>query len=129
MSEVWDEWDVSVFDAASSPDDTAAWAATAEPWDAIQTPLGKLDPKLLSRRGCVDALTALERHKAWADAQQQRVLAVLASQPIAPTEPWRSAAGGRRRTRQAVGARRGGVRAAHRSTHRCGAAAQCVRSD
>lgn len=67
----------------------AAWAAQAQAWDGIPTPFGELDPARLSHPGRVDLLVALERQRAWIDAQQQRLLAVMATDPhpgLAPCE-------------------------------------------
>jgi hypothetical protein len=71
-----------VLDAARSPDQVAAWARTAPPWDALTTPFGEVRPSALSQAGRVDLLVALERQRSWIDAQQQHLLAVMAADPI-----------------------------------------------
>lgn len=63
------------------PDDLAAWAAKAPLWSGVPTPFGPLDPEAMSHAGCLDATLALERIKAWADAQQARILARMADRP------------------------------------------------
>jgi hypothetical protein len=72
----------AVLDGAYAPDECAAWAAEREPWDSILSSFGELDPALLSDTGRVDLLVALKRQQAWNDAQQQRVLASMAAQPV-----------------------------------------------
>jgi hypothetical protein len=71
----------SLLDAELAPDDVAAWAATVTPGSAVVKPLVHLDPRALSDAGRVDALAALERQQSWIDAQQLRVLAVMAADP------------------------------------------------
>ncbi|MEO9139229.1 MAG: hypothetical protein ABI345_09200 [Jatrophihabitans sp.] len=63
--------------APSCPDEIAAWAATADFGSGVLTPFGTLDPVELCDAGRVDALIALERLRAWADAQQARLYAAM----------------------------------------------------
>jgi hypothetical protein len=78
----------SLPDADLAPDDVAAWAATATPGSAVVKPLVHLNVERLSYAGRVDALAALERQRSWIDAQQLRLLAVMAADPPvkSPTE-------------------------------------------
>ena len=69
--------DPFVLDAAFAPDEAAAWAARAEFDAGVLTPFGVIDPNRLSRAGRLDLLSALERARAWVDAQQQVVLAMV----------------------------------------------------
>ncbi|HEX3336378.1 MAG TPA: DUF222 domain-containing protein [Jatrophihabitans sp.] len=79
----WDGDDAPyVFDVDYDPDAVAAWAASADPGQGILTPFGVLDPGGLSHGGRVDLIIALERTRAWLDAQQQRVLALMAADPV-----------------------------------------------
>jgi hypothetical protein len=68
-------------DADVAPDDVAAWAATVTPGSAVVKPLVHLNVERLSYAGRVDALAALERQRSWIDAQQLRLLAVMAADP------------------------------------------------
>jgi hypothetical protein len=74
----------SLLDADVAPDDVAAWAATVTPGSATVKPLAALDPGRLSDAALVDALVAWEKHVAWVQAQQHKLLAVMASRPVAP---------------------------------------------
>jgi hypothetical protein len=78
----------SLLDADVAPDDVAAWAATVTPGSAVVKPLVHVDVQRLSYAGRVDALAALERQRSWIDAQQLRLLAVMAADPPvkSPTE-------------------------------------------
>jgi hypothetical protein len=78
----------SLMDADVAPDDVAAWAATVTPGSAVVKPLVHVDVHRLSYAGRVDALAALERQRSWIDAQQLRLLAVMAADPPvqSPTE-------------------------------------------
>jgi hypothetical protein len=78
----------SLMDADVAPDDLAAWAATVTPGSAVVKPLVHVDVRRLSYAGRVDALAALERQRSWIDAQQLRLLAVMAADPPvkSPTE-------------------------------------------
>ncbi len=66
----------------------AAWAATVTPGSAVIKPLVHVNVHRLSYAGRVDALAALERQRSWIDAQQLRLLAVMAADPPvkSPTE-------------------------------------------
>jgi hypothetical protein len=74
----------SLLDADLAPDDVAAWAATVTPGPAVVKPLVHVDVHRLSYAGRVDALAALERQRSWIDAQQLRLLAVMANDPVVP---------------------------------------------
>ena len=54
----------------SDPDECARWAANAPLTEGVLTPFGVLDPATLSQSGRIDAILALERVKAWADANR-----------------------------------------------------------
>ncbi len=71
----------SLLDADVAPDDVAAWAATVTPGSAVVKPLVHVNVRRLSYAGRVDALAALERQRSWIDAQQLRLLAVMAADP------------------------------------------------
>jgi len=75
----------TVLDADLAPDDVAAWAAAVTPGSAVVKPLAVLDPARLSYAGRVDALAAMEKHIAWMQAQQHRLLAVMAAEPMVKT--------------------------------------------
>ncbi|HEY8676954.1 MAG TPA: HNH endonuclease, partial [Candidatus Dormibacteraeota bacterium] len=75
----------TLLDAAVAPDDVAAWAAAAAPGSAVVKTLAALDPRRLSHEGRVDALAAMERHISWIQAQQHRLLAVMAADPVVST--------------------------------------------
>ncbi len=68
-------------------DEAAESAATARFGSGVITPLGPLDTETLSHRGRVDLLVALERVRGWVDAQQARLLAVLAADPRPASTP------------------------------------------
>ncbi len=72
----------SLLDADVAPNDVAAWAATVTPGSAVIKPLVHVNVKRLSYAGRVDALAALERQRSWIDAQQLRLLAVMANDPV-----------------------------------------------
>ncbi len=74
----------SLLDADLLPDDVAAWAATVPPGSAVVKPLVHVNVRRLSYAGRVDALAALERQRSWIDAQQLRLLAVMANDPVEP---------------------------------------------
>jgi hypothetical protein len=74
----------SLLDADLVPDDVAAWAATVTPGTAPIKPLAHVNVRRLSYAGRVDALTALEKHISWLQAQQHRLLAVMAAEPVVP---------------------------------------------
>ncbi len=74
----------SLLDADLVPDDVAAWAAAVIPGTAPLKPLDHVDVARLSYAGRVDALTALERHVSWLQAQQLRLLALMATDPVVP---------------------------------------------
>ncbi len=74
----------SLLDADVAPDDVAAWAATVTPGSAVVKPLVHVNVRRLSYAGRVDALAALERQRSWIDAQQLRLLAVMANDPVEP---------------------------------------------
>jgi hypothetical protein len=79
-----DQWDDGVYlslAAEVDPDGVARWLAGAELGSGVCTPFGQVDPAGLSRRGRVDLLVALERQRAWFDAQQLRLLAAVAADP------------------------------------------------
>ena len=67
----------SLLDADVAPDDVAAWAAPIKP-------LAHVNVRRLSYAGRVDALTALEKHISWLQAQQHRLLALMAADPVVP---------------------------------------------
>jgi hypothetical protein len=73
----------SLLDADVAPDDVAAWAASVTPGSATVKPLAALVPARLSDAALVDALVAWEKHVAWAQAQQHKLLALMASRPVA----------------------------------------------
>jgi len=73
----------TLLDAEVAPDDVAAWAASVTPGSAVVKPLAVLDPRRLTHEGRVDALAALEKHIGWMQAQQHRLLAVMAADPAA----------------------------------------------
>jgi hypothetical protein len=73
----------SLLDADVAPDDVAAWAASVTPGSATVKPLAALDPRRLSAAALVDALVAWEKHVAWVQAQQHKLLALMASRPVA----------------------------------------------
>lgn len=75
----------TLLEAELAPDDVAAWAASVTPGSAVMKPLAALDPRKLSHAGRVDALAALEKHLGWVQAQQHRLLAVLAADPAVAT--------------------------------------------
>jgi len=75
----------TLLDAAVAPDDVAAWAASVTPGSAVVKTLAVLDPLQLSHEGRVDALAALEKHISWIQAQQHRLLAVMAADPAVST--------------------------------------------
>ncbi len=60
-----------------SPDEWAAYLAQTAPGPQTAFVLQTLEPERLSHAGRVDALKALERHAAWIQAQQVRLLAAL----------------------------------------------------
>jgi hypothetical protein len=62
-------------------DELAHWAATAPLTEGILTPFGVIDPSRLSQDGAIDAVLAMQRLKAWADAQTARILAEAARHP------------------------------------------------
>ena len=68
---------VTVLDAVTAPADVAAWAATVEPGAGVIAPLTAINPTRVDGAAQVDLLIALERHIAWLQAAQQRVLAAL----------------------------------------------------
>ncbi len=70
-----------MLDVEHDPDEVAAWAAGADIGTGVLTPVGVIDPARLSQHGRLDLLVAMERLKSWADAQQQRTLALLATHP------------------------------------------------
>jgi hypothetical protein len=74
----------SLLDADVAPDDVAAWAASITPGTAPIKPLAHVNVRRLSYAGRVDALTALEKHISWLQAQQHRLLAVMAAEPVVP---------------------------------------------
>jgi hypothetical protein len=74
----------TLLDADVAPDDVAAWAASVTPGSATVKPLAALDPARLSAAALVDALVAWEKHEAWAQAQQHKLLAIMATRPVAP---------------------------------------------
>jgi hypothetical protein len=74
----------SLLDADVAPDDVAAWAAAVTPGSATVKPLAALDLGRLSSAGLVDALVAWEKHVAWVQAQQHKLLALMASRPVQP---------------------------------------------
>jgi hypothetical protein len=74
----------TLMDADVAPNDVAAWAATVTPGSATVKPLAALVPGRLSDAALVDALVAWEKHVAWAQAQQHKLLAIMATRPTAP---------------------------------------------
>ena len=72
----------TLLDADVAPDDVAAWAACMTPGSAVVKTLAVLDPARLSYTGRVDALIAMEKHIGWMQAQQHRLLAVMAAEPV-----------------------------------------------
>ena len=74
----------SLLDADLVPDDVAAWAASITPGTAPIRPLAHVNMRRLSYAGRVDALTALDRHICWLQAQQHRLLALMAAEPVVP---------------------------------------------
>ncbi|MGH8862900.1 MAG: DUF222 domain-containing protein, partial [Jatrophihabitantaceae bacterium] len=79
----------AVVTVESQPDEAAHWAGVAPLTEGVLTPFGVIDPQRLSQDGCLDLLVGLERVKAWADAQQARVLARLAARPDPAPAPAR----------------------------------------
>jgi len=75
----------TLLDADTAPDDVAAWGASVTPGSAVIKPLAVLDPARLSHEGRVDALAASEKHIGWLQAQQHRLLAVMAADPAVST--------------------------------------------
>jgi len=69
------DWQDAV--GAGAPDEWAAYLAHAVPGARTAGVLERLDPEKLSHRGMIDGLRALERHVAWAQAKQARLLAAL----------------------------------------------------
>jgi hypothetical protein len=74
----------SLLDADLVPDDVAAWAAAITPGTAPLKPLGHVKITRLSYAGRVDALRALQRHRSWIEAQELRLLALMANDPVVP---------------------------------------------
>jgi hypothetical protein len=72
----------TVMDADLFPDDVAAWAASVDPGSATGKPLAVLELARLSAAGRVDALVATQRQIAWHQARQQRLLALMAAEPV-----------------------------------------------
>jgi hypothetical protein len=64
-----------------TPDEVAAWAASAPFGTGLLTPFGPIDPAALSDAGRIDALVACQRLVAWVDAQTQRILAAIDAAP------------------------------------------------
>jgi hypothetical protein len=64
------------------PDECAAWVARVPPGAGTAGVLGLVDPVRMSQPGRVDALVGLERLIAWAAAQQVRMLAAMANDPL-----------------------------------------------
>ncbi|TMU95132.1 DUF222 domain-containing protein [Streptomyces sp. DASNCL29] len=60
-----------------TPDEWAAYLATAAPGPETASVLPVLDADKLSRTGRIDALKALERHTGWIQAHQAQILAAL----------------------------------------------------
>jgi hypothetical protein len=75
----------TLLDAEHAPDDVASWAAAVTPGSAALKPLLVLDPARLSAAGRLDALVAIEKHLSLLQAQQHRLLAVLAAEPMTKT--------------------------------------------
>ncbi|MFJ1993783.1 HNH endonuclease signature motif containing protein [Streptomyces asiaticus] len=67
----------SELNGPGTPDEWAAYLATAAPGPETASVLPVLDADKLSRTGRIDALKALERHTGWIQAHQARILAAL----------------------------------------------------
>lgn len=75
--------------AAPASEDASASALRALlPSPETASRLGSLDPAHLSPRGRIDALAALERHIAWLQAAQMRLLAEIAQPGTEHPDPW-----------------------------------------
>jgi hypothetical protein len=81
MQQVFDAPDSMVITPEFQADELAAWAAQAPLTEGILTPFGVIDPSRLSQNGRIDAAVAMERLKAWAEAQQVRILAAADADP------------------------------------------------
>ncbi|MCQ8836003.1 HNH endonuclease signature motif containing protein [Streptomyces malaysiensis] len=75
----------SELNGAGTPDEWAAYLATAAPGPETAAVLPVLDAEKLSRAGRIDALKALERHTGWIQAHQAQILAALEAE--AEAEP------------------------------------------
>jgi len=75
----------TLLDAAVAPDDVAAWAASVTPGSAVVNTLMVLDRERLSDEGRVDALVALQRQQSWLQAEEHRLLAKMAADPVVKT--------------------------------------------
>ncbi|MGW5447489.1 DUF222 domain-containing protein [Streptomyces asiaticus] len=67
----------SELNGPGTPDEWAAYLATAAPGPETAAVLPVLDADKLSRTGRIDALKALERHTGWIQAHQAQILAAL----------------------------------------------------
>jgi hypothetical protein len=67
----------TVLDADDRPDDVTAWAATVAPGGDVLAPLAAVDVTRLSDAGRIDALAALDRQRAFVEAQQVRVIQAM----------------------------------------------------
>ncbi|WP_240813042.1 HNH endonuclease signature motif containing protein [Streptomyces sp. DASNCL29] len=67
----------SALNGPGTPDEWAAYLATAAPGPETASVLPVLDADKLSRTGRIDALKALERHTGWIQAHQAQILAAL----------------------------------------------------
>ncbi|WP_445515189.1 DUF222 domain-containing protein [Streptomyces sp. NEAU-174] len=67
----------SELNGPGTPDEWAAYLATAAPGPETAAVLPVLNADKLSRTGRIDALKALERHTGWIQAHQARILAAL----------------------------------------------------
>ncbi|WP_275561445.1 HNH endonuclease signature motif containing protein [Streptomyces sp. 5-6(2022)] len=67
----------SELNGPGTPDEWAAYLATAAPGPETAAVLPVLDAEKLSRTGRIDALKALERHTGWIQAHQAQILAAL----------------------------------------------------
>ncbi|GAA2296210.1 HNH endonuclease signature motif containing protein [Streptomyces violaceusniger] len=67
----------SELNGPGTPDEWAAYLATAAPGPETAAVLPVLDAEKLSRTGRIDALKVLERHTGWIQAHQAQILAAL----------------------------------------------------
>lgn len=71
-----------MFGEGSTPAETAAWAATADPGIDVVAALTAIDPREVDGTTRIDLLVGLERQLSWLAAAQQRVIAALAGRAL-----------------------------------------------